>query len=61
MFCKICHKFDHTTDGCFKNPKNNLKRLGEGGENDGDGNVYGEQGLAEGDNDGYADGREGLV
>ena len=57
MFCKICHRFDHTTEGCFKNSKN---RLGEGGENDGDGNVDGEQGLAERDKDGdVADSQEG--
>ncbi len=57
MFCKFCHRFDHTTEGCFKNSNNSL---GEGGENDDDGDVDNEQGLAEGDKYGDAeDGQEG--
>ena len=29
MFCKICHKFNHDTTECFKNPQNQLKCAGE--------------------------------
>ncbi len=25
MFCEICHKFNHDTEACFKNPTNQLK------------------------------------
>ena len=34
MFCKICHKFNHDTTECFKNPQNQRKCSGK--ENEGD-------------------------
>jgi hypothetical protein len=47
MFCKFCHKFNHNTEDCFKNPMNkgNLEVNLEGG---GDTNEYkdGQKGLA---------------
>ena len=43
MFCEICHKFNHTTVQCFKNPINcNLDARLEGleGTQDEDGEMY---------------------
>ncbi len=34
MFCKICHKFNHDTTECFKNPQNQLKCSGKEKEGD---------------------------
>jgi hypothetical protein len=46
MFCKLCHRFNHNTEDCFKNPinKGNLEVDLEGGES----NEYqdGQKGLA---------------
>lgn len=29
FFCRICHKFDHNTNDCFKNPAKPVERLEE--------------------------------
>ena len=44
-FCKICQKFNHNTQDCWKNP-NNQSNTTQGSADVGDGGEEGEIGMA---------------
>jgi hypothetical protein len=65
LYCTICHKFNHNTADCFKNPLNCTldERLDERSVDDDSGDV-GEYTYIDGDEffgDGDQDGDEGIV
>ena len=39
LFCRICHKFDHNTNDCFKNPAKSAERTNANDEDGMEGKV----------------------
>ncbi len=51
MFCRICHKYNHNTDDCFKNPSKKATEtvdldLGSGKEEEEENEIIGQEGKA---------------